>query len=52
MYPVSYPHRTPPSVVSSALCPQPLTYLKPSGRSEEVEAGEATFTVVEVLPRL
>ena len=42
----------PPSIVYSALCPQPLTYLKPTVRTEEVEAGEATFTVVEVLPRL
>lgn len=45
-------HLTPPSIVYSALCPQPLTYLKPTVRTEEVEAGEATFTVVEVLPRL
>jgi hypothetical protein len=45
-------HLTPPSIVSSALCLQPLTYLKPTVRTEEVEAGEATFTVVEVLPRL
>ena len=34
------------------LCPQPLTYLKPTGRTEEVATGDATFTIVEVVPRL
>ena len=31
---------------------QPLTYLKPSGRTEEVDTGDASFTIIDVVPRM
>jgi len=30
----------------------PLTYLKPSGRTEEVDTGDASFTIIDVVPRM
>jgi hypothetical protein len=30
----------------------PLTYLKPSGRTEEVDTGDALFTIIDVVPRM
>jgi len=31
---------------------QPLTYLKPSGRTEEIDTGDASFTIIDVVPRM
>ena len=30
----------------------PLTYLKPSGRTEDVDTGDASFTIIDVVPRM
>ena len=30
----------------------PLTYLKPTGRTEEVATGDASFTIIDVVPRM
>ena len=31
---------------------QPLTYLMPSGRTEEAVTGNASFTIIDVVPRM
>ena len=30
----------------------PLTYLKPTGKTEEVATGDASFTIIDVVPRM
>jgi hypothetical protein len=30
----------------------PLTYLKPTGRTEDVATGDASFTIIDVVPRM